>query len=65
MSIPIIDLSSPDRQGLAAQLRTCCCEHGFFYLVDGASVHEFSGIYGDYILNKVAKVFPQLTRDLL
>lgn len=33
MSIPILDLSSPDRQGLAAQLRTCCCEHGFFYLV--------------------------------
>lgn len=33
MSIPIIDLSSPDRPGLAAQLRSCCCEHGFFYLV--------------------------------
>ena len=33
MSIPILDLSSPDRQGLAAQLRACCCEHGFFYLV--------------------------------
>lgn len=33
MSIPILDLSSTDRQGLATQLRTCCCEHGFFYLV--------------------------------
>ena len=32
---------------------------------DGANVHEFSGTYGDYILSKVAKVFPQLTRDLL
>jgi isopenicillin N synthase-like dioxygenase len=32
---------------------------------DGASVHQFSGSYGDYILSKVAKVFPQLTRDLL
>lgn len=32
---------------------------------DGASVHEFNGTYGDYILSKVAKVFPQLTRDIL
>lgn len=27
---------------------------------DGASVHEFRGTYGDYLLAKVAKVFPQL-----
>ncbi|HEY3144459.1 MAG TPA: 2-oxoglutarate and iron-dependent oxygenase domain-containing protein [Acidimicrobiales bacterium] len=27
---------------------------------DGASVHDFSGTYGDYLLGKVAKVFPQL-----
>lgn len=27
---------------------------------DGASVHEFEGTYGDYLLGKVAKVFPQL-----
>lgn len=27
---------------------------------DGASVHEFQGTYGEYILNKVSKVFPQL-----
>lgn len=27
---------------------------------DKASVHEFSGTYGDYILGKVAKVFPDL-----
>ena len=33
MSIPILDLSSSGRQGLATQLRSCCCEHGFFYLV--------------------------------
>ena len=32
---------------------------------DGASVHEFSGTYGDYILNKVSRVFPQLRRDAL
>ena len=30
---------------------------------DGASVHEFSGTYGDYLLGKVSKVFPAL-RDL-
>jgi isopenicillin N synthase-like dioxygenase len=27
---------------------------------DGTSVHEFEGTYGDYLLGKVAKVFPQL-----
>jgi isopenicillin N synthase-like dioxygenase len=32
---------------------------------DRASVHEFSGTYGEYLLGKVAKVFPQLRRDLL
>lgn len=32
---------------------------------DRASVHEFSGTYGDYLLGKVSRVFPQLRRDLL
>jgi isopenicillin N synthase-like dioxygenase len=32
---------------------------------DGASVHEFSGTYGDYILAKVSKVFPALGRKVL
>jgi isopenicillin N synthase-like dioxygenase len=27
---------------------------------DKASVHDFEGTYGDYLLGKVAKVFPQL-----
>jgi isopenicillin N synthase-like dioxygenase len=27
---------------------------------DGASVHEFEGTYGDYLMAKVGKVFPQL-----
>ena len=27
---------------------------------DRASVHEFTGTYGDYVLQKVAKVFPKL-----
>lgn len=32
---------------------------------DGASVHEFSGTYGDYLLAKVSKVFPQLRERVL
>jgi isopenicillin N synthase-like dioxygenase len=32
---------------------------------DGASVHDFTGTYGDYVLSKVSKVFPQLVRDAL
>jgi isopenicillin N synthase-like dioxygenase len=31
---------------------------------DHASVHDFEGTYGDYILAKVAKVFPQLRRTV-
>ncbi len=30
-----------------------------------ASVHEFHGTYGDYLLGKVARVFPQLRREVL
>jgi isopenicillin N synthase-like dioxygenase len=32
---------------------------------DGASVHAFSGTYGDYLLSKVSKVFPHLSARLL
>lgn len=32
---------------------------------DGASVHEFEGTYGDYILGKVGKVFPGLKAETL
>ncbi len=32
---------------------------------DQASVHAFQGTYGAYILNKVAKVFPQLRQTVL
>lgn len=32
---------------------------------DRASVHEFEGTYGDYILAKVSRVFPQLRRSTL
>ncbi len=32
---------------------------------DRASVHEFEGTYGDYLMDKVAKVFPQLKETAL
>ena len=32
---------------------------------DRASVHEFQGTYGDYVLAKVSKVFPQLRRAVM
>ena len=32
---------------------------------DGASVHEFEGTYGHYLLGKVGKVFPDLKADAL
>jgi isopenicillin N synthase-like dioxygenase len=32
---------------------------------DRASVHDWSGTYGEYLLAKVSKVFPELGRDVL
>jgi polar amino acid transport system ATP-binding protein len=32
---------------------------------DHASVHDFSGTYGAYLLKKVSKVFPELRDDVL
>lgn len=32
---------------------------------DHASVHEFRGTYGEYLLGKVARVFPQLRREVM
>jgi isopenicillin N synthase-like dioxygenase len=32
---------------------------------DKASVHEFSGTYGDYVLSKVARVFPELRQAVI
>jgi isopenicillin N synthase-like dioxygenase len=32
---------------------------------DKASVHNWSGTYGDYVLSKVSKVFPELRRAVL
>lgn len=32
---------------------------------DKANIHQFSGTYGDYLLGKVSKVFPDLKKDVL
>ena len=32
---------------------------------DRSSVHELSGTYGEYLLSKVSRVFPQLRRKVL
>jgi len=32
---------------------------------DHTSVHEFKGTYGDYVLGKVSKVFPELRRSVM
>jgi polar amino acid transport system ATP-binding protein len=32
---------------------------------DGASVHAFEGTYGDYLLGKIGKVFPDLKQSVL
>jgi len=32
---------------------------------DGQNLHAFTGSYGDYLLSKVSKVFPQLRREVL
>jgi isopenicillin N synthase-like dioxygenase len=32
---------------------------------DGQNLHAFTGTYGDYLLGKVSKVFPQLRREVL
>jgi hypothetical protein len=32
---------------------------------DRTSVHAFDGTYGDYLLGKVSKVFPELRRGVL
>jgi polar amino acid transport system ATP-binding protein len=32
---------------------------------DGANIDAFEGTYGDYLLGKVSKVFPELRREVL
>jgi hypothetical protein len=31
---------------------------------DGSSLHQLSGTYGNYLLGKVSKVFPELARKV-
>lgn len=45
---------------IAASLRDTRAERW-----DGASVHDFTGTYGDYLLNKISKVFPDLKRKMI
>lgn len=40
-------------------------EHDSTERWDGASVHEWSGTYGDYLLTKVGRVFPDLRDEVL
>jgi isopenicillin N synthase-like dioxygenase len=49
---PIRGLGSPPADGSAGRW-------------DGVSVHEIGGTYGEYLASKVAKVFPDLGRDVL
>ena len=32
---------------------------------DKSSVHEFAGTYGEYLINKIGKVFPDLKKNVL
>ncbi|XP_057417489.1 2-oxoglutarate-Fe(II) type oxidoreductase isoform X2 [Lotus japonicus] len=41
LSLPIIDLSSPDRISTANSIRQACIEHGFFYIVNHGLDNEF------------------------
>jgi isopenicillin N synthase-like dioxygenase len=40
-------------------------EHGGGQRWDGQDLRAFTGTYGDYLLGKVSRVFPQLRRDVL
>ncbi|RHN63217.1 putative aminocyclopropanecarboxylate oxidase [Medicago truncatula] len=41
LSLPIIDLSSPDRLSTANSIRQACVEYGFFYLVNHGVNEDF------------------------
>jgi isopenicillin N synthase-like dioxygenase len=57
---PNFDARIPPIQGLEHQ-----AADDFRERWDQASVHEFSGTYGDYLLSKVSKVFPELRKKVL
>jgi isopenicillin N synthase-like dioxygenase len=50
--LPVPGLGPPDRNGGIGRW-------------DGTSVHEWSGTYGDYLLTKVGRVFPELRDEVL
>ena len=54
---PIADLTTDD--SLGAEPRSAARRW------DGASVHDFAGTYGEYLLTKVNRVFPDLGADVL
>jgi isopenicillin N synthase-like dioxygenase len=51
--VKVLPIELPDRAAVAAD------RSGRW---DGESVHEITGTYGEYVLSKVSKVFPQLRR---
>ena len=56
------DFNAEIRPILAADASRVASDHAERW--DRASVHEFQGTYGDYVLAKVSKVFPQLRRHV-
>ena len=58
--VPVIDVAplvnhTPERVRSADRIGAACRESGFFYVVN----------HGEYLLNKVSKVFPGLGEDVL
>ena len=54
----------PDMDARIAPIRSAATDdHASRW--DGASVHAFEGTYGDYLLGKIGKVFPDLKRVVL
>jgi isopenicillin N synthase-like dioxygenase len=75
-AMPVIDAgpligpaSAAARAEVAGEIQAACRDRGFFYLtghgVPTGLLRAFTGTYGDYLLGKVSKVFPQLRRDVL
>jgi isopenicillin N synthase-like dioxygenase len=57
---PGFDAHVPSLQSLAHQ-----APDDFRERWDQASVHQFAGTYGDYLLGKISKVFPELRKNVL
>ena len=65
LSFPFFFDPSFDAQISAIQSLDPCAPDDSPERWDHASVHEFSGTYGDYLLGKVSKVFPDLRKQVL